>query len=308
MEPSVVEFTKSSAPSRLSVSAIRDFNKCSWYYKLARIDKVPEDENTITHHRWAGSVVHAAFMLAYGKPDEASTGSWRTQWKVDNNGSIEDSLELFDMLWEGRYISTGLEDTVGLSRAQSAYKVLADDKQLTPPDDRQFSFGQVKALKNPNNKARKEAWKEYFKSMLEASLENGLPYPVTALEQEAVFKQGDTDMLGFLDITMEKPNGKKVYVDLKTGSRCPTDNELAYDDQMQSYYTVKDENGNPPDEVWYSHMKSGKMIRVSKNLPMIEAMQVTTPEIMAKIQEGDFVRNIGPECLRCSRRSSCMGV
>lgn len=298
---------KPSTPSRLSVSAIRDFNKCSWYYKLARIDKVPEDEKTITHHRWAGSVVHAAFMLAYGTPvDDAGTGSWRTQWKVDNDGSIEDALELFDMLWDGGIISTGVEDVVGLSRAQRAYQVLSADKQLTPPPANQFAFGTLKPMKNPNNTERKAAWRGYFREMLEASLEQGLPYPVVALEQEAVFKQGDTDMLGFLDITMEKPNGRKVYVDLKTGSRKPTDNELAFDDQMQTYYTVEDSNGYPPDEVWYFHMKSGDNLRVPKNPLMIKAQAVTTPVIMEKIKEGDFVRNISADCLRCSRRSSCM--
>lgn len=305
MDTSVAKTT----PSRLSVSAIRDWNKCSWYYKLARIDKVPEDDHTYTHHRWAGSVVHAAFMLAYGKPidDSATKSSWRTEWKVDNNGTIEDSLELFDMLWDGEFISTGSEDTVGYSRAQNAYRALTKDAQLTPPEDRHFSFGATKALKNPNNTARKQAWKDYFRSMLESSLEEGLPYPVISLEQEAVFKQGDTDMLGFLDIVMEKPSGGKIYVDLKTGSRCPTDNELAFDDQMQTYYTIKDEKGNFPEEVWYHHMKTGTIMSVPRNEPMIEKMQETTPVIMEKIQNGDFVRNMGPDCLRCSRRSSCMG-
>lgn len=291
-------------PTRLSVSAVRDWNFCSWYFKLARIDKVPEDKTT--HHRWAGSVLHAAFMVAYGTP-KAPEGGWRTTWTVDNAGTIEDSLELFEMLWDGELLAHGLEDDLGYSRAQKAYLELSKDGQLAPVKARDFAYGATKALKNRDHAARKDAFKAYFKDMLESSLEQGLPYPVVALEHEANYTMGDVPMLGFIDIVMQKPDGSFVFDDLKSGARCPSDSQLMFDDQMNAYYTCE-YNGKKPSEVWYHHMKTGTVLETPRNLPMIQAMQETAPEIMASIQAGRFIKNITADCAGCNRRKSCLGV
>ncbi|GAA5500436.1 hypothetical protein Dxin01_00157 [Deinococcus xinjiangensis] len=291
-------------PARLSVSALRQFNECGHLFKLARIDKVPEDRQA--HHMWAGSVVHNAFMLAYGKPYQ-KPGEKRTCWEVDNAGDLQDALDLFDMLWDGEMKVTGLEDDLGFSRAQAAFEVLKSDPQLAPVPANKFAYGRLKALKAPNHEERRAAHKEYFKTMLEHSLRMGLAYPVVALEQEVKYELGGVPMLGYIDIVLKDEHGQLIYVDLKTGSTCPSDKDLAFDDQMNAYYTCEIED-QLPSEVWYHHMKSGTIMVTPKNLPMIEAMHETAPKVMQQIQEGRFVKNISKDCASCSRRLACMGV
>lgn len=288
------------APTRLSVSAVRDYQRCPRYYYLARVAKVPEDFTK--HQMWAGSVLHACFQLAYAVPSQPDDG--RTQWAVDNSGTLQDCLDLFEMLWEGEMHEdpTATEYT----RAEDAYLELKKDKHMAPPDPRNFAYGATKALKDKNHDARSRAWKEYYLSMLTKSLENGLPYEVISVEHEVRYTLGDTEMLGYIDLVLQKPDGKLVYVDLKSGARCPSDSELAFDDQMNAYYTAS-YNGKLPEEVWYSHMKTGTIMAVPKNLPMIESLEETVPLVMASIHEGDFRKRPTSDCAKCSRRKSCMG-
>ena len=290
-------------PQRLSVSAVRDFNRCGHYFKLGRIDKVPEDR--VTHHRWAGSVLHAAFMLAYGTPVPPAPGERRTAWVVDNAGTIEDALELFEYLWDGER-GPDQHELVGPSRAQAAFDVLALEEQLTPPDVNDFAKGQLKALKDPNPAKRREAYREYFRNMLTASLETGLAYEVVALEHEVRYEMGGVEELGYIDIIMRRPDGGLVFADLKTGSRLPMDRELMFDDQMNQYHETRYE-GRKPDEVWYVHMKSGTIMQAPRNERFIQALHETVPLVMEQIQEGRFTKKLGPDCAACSRRQSCMG-
>lgn len=209
----------STSPKRFSVSAIRDFQRCSFYYKLARVDKVPEERTT--HHRWAGSVVHAAFQLAYAQPlagAVSSSGRVKTDWNVDNAGTIDDSLELFDMLWSGQ--RTEDDPLVGPNRAQRAYDVMVSDPQMQPPPLSHFAKGNTKALgkgQRLSGRELKEAWGEHFRKMLLGSLEQGLAYPVKEVEREVHYHLGGVPMIGYIDLVLEDPLGGEVYVDLKSG-------------------------------------------------------------------------------------------
>lgn len=298
------------APKRFSVSAFRDFSRCSWYYKLARVDKVPEER--ITHHRWAGSLLHAAFQLAYGEPvqDPTLTGRNKTRWDVDNAGTIEDSMELFEMLWEGERSED--DPLVGPSRAQRAYDALSSDDQLTPPDLNQFANGQTVGLGKSGKNGRlprgeiRDNWKVHYGTMLQKSLEVGLMYDVTEIEREAHYEMGGVPMIGYIDLVMRHPSGAEVYADLKSGWNLPQDKELALDDQMASYYRAAGPGGEEPGAIWYFHMKTQSIVEIARNEPLIAALEETAPVIAQKVADGDFVRRISKDCASCSRLKSCM--
>ena len=117
---------------------------------------------------------------------------------------------------------------------------------------------------------------------------------------------GGVEMLGYIDLVLRKPNGGLVFVDLKTGSKAPMDRELACEDQMQAYYETAYED-RKPDEVWYSHMKSGTILPVPRSEHFIAALHETAPLVMAAIEQGVFPKRLGTDCATCSRKKSCLG-
>jgi CRISPR/Cas system-associated exonuclease Cas4 (RecB family) len=308
----------SSGPPRLSVSALRDYRRCPRYYYEKRINKRPEK---VTHHMAAGNIVHSAFYMAYAEPvvhHSTQTGRSKIGWRVTGEFAPQKASALFTALWNRVPVRPGSSDETRQKAEQAerqilselpaplhaAYALLADDV----PYVENFAPGSVKALKGEKQHELKAGWGEHFKKMLEASLEQPFSYPVREIEREVNFYLGGVEMKAYIDIVLdaskEYGDGAEVHIDLKSGYSKPNEEELYFDDQIQTYYLA----GNPR-EFWLYHMRSGELFAIDRNQPLIDSLNGMAAQDAISIENEFFPKRFDKsECSRCAYRKICHGI
>lgn len=300
--------TTPEAPAlRLSVSALRDYRRCPRYYKFKRIDKKKE---VMTHHAPAGNLVHSSFYMAYGYPVIASnptTGRTKLEWRVSGDFDPKNGPAMLKALWYRDPM--GSEEIEGQiydelpPHLHNAYALLADDLEHV----NNFKPGQKKALKSPDQAVLRDAWFEEFKAMLESSLEKPLSYPVMQIERMRRFVLGGIDMVAFYDLTLDSSRvhgtDGTTTVDLKSGQTKPSEAELYFDDQVQTYYS-----GDDPNDFWLYHLKSGEIFAIERNEPLIASLNEMAEQDALSIQAGFFPKRYDKQiCSRCPFRKECHG-
>lgn len=278
---------------KLSVSALNDYHRCGYYYKLRRVDKVPVEE---THHMAAGSILHEAVYMAYGKPvDLHDNGRFlKSRWEVYPDARFDPQLGLylFDALWEG--------DVSGDAPAEvwAAYEMLSE----TTPPPRNFKPGPKASLKKAKNQRElKEAWKQHFREMLEQVLEKPFDLPVIEIERKLTYNLGSTEATGYADLVLEDHDGE-IGVDLKSGYNKPSDAELFFDPQMNAYYQSGFKS------MWYYHMRSNTIVEVEPNLQLQAWFGGVAEETSRAIQAGYFPKRFSKDCVYCPFRAQCIGT
>lgn len=280
--------------TRLSVSALRDYNTCGHYYYLKRI--VGKDAYN-SHHAAAGSLVHDSFYMAYGRPVELiDKGNFKkVRWEVTGEFHPEYALAMFDALWWGDPGRLGEHANV----LTPYYEMLA---QTTPPPEN-FVTGQKKALKASSQEALRAAWCEHYREMLEGGVAQPFDLPVKEIERELTYTLGEHEAVGYADIVLENPNtGGEIYVDLKSGYNKPNEQELFFDEQMMSYYQTG------PEDIWYYHLRSGELIAVDENVPLQRMIAEVANQTAVAIDSGYFPKRFSKDCVRCPFRVECIGI
>ena len=303
---------------RLSVSALRDYRRCPRYYKLKRIDKVPDP---MTHHAPAGNLVHSSYYMAYGYPTIANlgkTGRSKLEWQVSGDFDPHSATRLFEALW-WREAVTDPEDKAQVIAAEEqeyktleslpnnlhqAYLLLADDLQ----DVNNFVPGIKKSLKGRGQKELRAGWFEHFKEMLDNSLKHPLPHPVKSIERAVRFVLGGVDMLAYLDLVLdgELRHGldEEIGIDLKTGYNKPSADELYFDDQIQTYRMA-----TGVADYWLFHMKSGEIFSIDNNSKLIQSLDEMAEQDALAIASNYFPKRYDMKvCSRCVFRQHCHGT
>lgn len=277
-------------PARLSVSALRDYNRCPQYFKLSRVDKHPRE--TQRHYMWAGNVVHAALESIYGVP-VFDAGQRRPRWELADVAKLGVANEVFDSLWH-HDPSYANDD-----RAQEVYSAL--NKELSTPPASNFAYGQLKATKSKNHLERRDGWRVQYSAMVGQAALLGYKYPVIDVERRVDYNVGGVPLLGYIDLVLKGPEGE-IFVDLKSG-RKPSDRELEWDDQIALYYLA-----GQPSSFWYHSLKAAAIYEVARNDELCRALELNTPEIMRQIQARNFPRRLSGDCAICDLRLTCMGM
>ena len=299
---------------RLSVSAIRDYQKCGRFYYYKRVAKIPESRS---HHADAGTLVHNTFYAAYATPELTGTVTGRNKiaWKVHDDFKPDLALALFDLFWNRVTLGQPFEELVPHVREAlfhnspaergellAAFRALEDEMPVVT----NFKPGQLKALGKGQKLSQgqlKHGWGDHFRAMLEASLKEPFRHPVKEIEREVVYKLGSTEMLGYVDIVLETLGGEEVFIDLKTGYNKPSDKELRIDDQVQGYYEAQH-----PVDFWYFHMKSGEIISVDDQPELRRFLAHTADQVSEKIHQEDFTPRFTKDgCAQCAYFKECIG-
>lgn len=303
---------------RLSVSALRDYNSCARKYYFKRVAKLPDP---MSHHAPAGTIIHNSFYAAYAEPTmqpDINSDRMKTVWFVHDQFEPEMSLALFDMFWHRQradqpfdqliqYAQVGKLDITKLERYFNALST-----EMPVLNDYPFRPGQLKALGKGQKLSQKElrkGWGEYFRAMLTGVTEKPLPHPVKEIEREIIWNQNGVEMIGYIDIVMEKSPGVEIGIDLKTGATKPSEKWLAIEDQMLSYYTAS-ELTNPDvkmAEFYYWHLKSGEMYLVKDNKKAREFLKHAAVHVSNKIAAQDWSPRFDKEnCSMCTYWSECV--
>lgn len=273
--------------TRLSVSAIKDFKKCGRYYKLTRIDKRKPDQQS--HSLQAGSLVHTCYYYAWGNPTKGE--GWRMNWNLTGEFQRERALAMYDTLWAG-------EIQGGLSGQELAHAVLLL-KDQKPWSQIKFRPGQLKHLKVEGQAALKDAWGAHFRTILADCLATPLPAPIKEIEREVRYSLGGVEMLGFIDLVLQNPDGTEDAIDLKTTHGKPSETDLTWNEQMNTYYL----EGFSTIYLW--HLRSTELLPVPRNLWLMGAMQESAPVVMDAIEAGLFLPRHDAECAYCDVRKWC---
>lgn len=213
---------------RLSVSAIRDYQKCGRFYYYKRVVKIPESRS---HHADSGTLVHNTFYAAYATPERRGTPSGRnkTAWKVHDDFKPRLALALFDLFWNRVTVGQPFEELFSGVREPLFHNSATEEEELREafraledemPVVTNFKPGQLKTLGKGQKLTQhqlKAGWGDHFRNMLEASLKEPFRHPVKEIEREVVYRLGTTEMLGYVDIVLETLGGEEVFIDLKTG-------------------------------------------------------------------------------------------
>jgi hypothetical protein len=281
--------------STISVSALRDYHRCGYYYRLKRIEKLPSEKS---HHMAAGSAIHEAFYLAYGVPIElVDNGRFlKPRWEV-LPGRFEpgQALQLFRLLW---WRSGEAEDDVDRT-VYDAYMLLKDVVDVPT----NFKTGQKKALKADNQEDLRKAWYGHYHDMLEASLAKPFEHPVIEIERKIEYQIGSHQAVGYIDLVLQDASDKgEIYIDLKSSYNRPSDVDLMFDEQMNCYYQTG------PKDIWYFHLRSNEVIGVDPNFQLMQWYGAVADQTVQLIEAGVFPKRFSSDCVSCEFRTRCIGV
>lgn len=303
---------------RLSVSAIRDYNRCSRYYFYKRVMKYPDP---MSHHAPAGTLVHNAFYAAYGTPTlqiDMSTGRMKTQWFVHGKFEPEMAKAVFDLFWAQAAKGSLFEGLLRHVKNKDFHEGPLRDELETyfhalkgeMPIVNNFCAGQLKALGKGQKLTQtqlKDGWGAYYREMLELITEKPLPLPVKEIEREVVWKQGDVDMLGYIDIVLDAGGGAEEGYDLKSAFNKPSDKELVLEDQMLGYYEASEYHGVNMQAFYFWHLRSDTKYLVKDNAKTRALLRASAQHVSNKIQAEDWSPRFDKEnCSYCTYLNDCL--
>jgi CRISPR/Cas system-associated exonuclease Cas4 (RecB family) len=270
-------------PSRLSVSALRDYHQCPKRFYFKRIVGLPEPESP---HAVYGTLVHTAFYHAYAYP-YADEG--KVKWVLTGGFDPDQALAVYDRL-------TAREkwDTPKDSHEELLFSIAP---ALT---DLSIGKGRTKAMTG------REGWTAHFRDMLSRALEKPVE-SLAAIEHEVRYSMGGVEMLGYIDLVIEGEDGL-ILADLKTGYNAPSESELHLNDQIARYYVAMPEAKN----FWLWHMRSGNIYEVPRNDKLISFLTRTDRLVYDLIHadvpdEVKFAPRFGEHCTYCPFQSQCFG-
>lgn len=279
---------------RLSVSAIRDYQRCGRYFYFKRIRKLPDP---MSHHAPAGSLIHSCYYAAHAIPSIQGKSPQTVKWTPTGHFNPELAMSLFHALWDG----TPSDDIQTLELQQII------QSELSPVAN--FRAGQLKSLGKGQHWTQaqlKEAWGHYYATMLQNALQVLLPYPIAEIERKVTWKQGDAEMLGFIDLVLDAGD-TEVGIDLKTGYNKPSMKELSMDDQMHAYFLASKEADKPLELFYYWHMKSGELLPIRPCEDISALLQAASQQVAHAIQQGDFKpRYTKDGCAYCTYLKACI--
>ncbi|API81817.1 RecB family exonuclease [Thermus phage G20c] len=270
-------------PSRLSVSALRDYHQCPKRFYFKRVLRIEEPTSPSAVY---GTIVHLSFYHAYGFPSPGPEG---VHWTLTGGFDPRFALEVYDRL-------TGREKW---DAPKDGHEELLFS--LAPAlTDLNIGKGRTKSMQG------REGWTAHFRSMLERSLQQPLPAPL-AIEQEVRYSMGGVEMLGYIDMVLEGSEGP-VLLDLKTGYNAPSESELRLNDQIARYYVAVPE----AKDFWLYHMRSGNIYKVPRNDRLIDFLTQTDRLVYDLIhsdipEEVKFAPRFGEHCAYCPFQSRCFG-
>lgn len=306
---------------RLSVSAIRDYQKCGRFYFYKRVRKLPDP---MSHHAPAGTLVHNSFYAAYGTPllqPDLNSDRMKTVWYVTGRFDAHMAMAIFDLFWNRRKKTETFDELLAhvtddrysepSLREQLEQFFLALQGEM--PIVNNFRAGQLVALgkgKNFNQAELHAGWGKYYRDMLAGIVAKPLPYPVKEIEREVFWKQGDVNMVGYLDIVMDASSkygpDAEIGTDLKTAYNKPSEKELVIEDQMLGYYDASEKNGSDMRSFSYWHLRSNTMYPVKDDPDLRALLNHTATQVGNKIHEGDWTPRFDKEnCAMCTYLKQC---
>lgn len=257
-------------PEHLSHSSVDSYARCSWAYKLQRVDKVKQSASWATV---AGSAVHAATENLDLKDFGIDTGGPLT---------FADALD------------------AALIEQKDRYGVEEKDLKATGRPSKDWPNKRNKDYWLATGQGHVDRWRAFLMSGYDIAIVNNEP----AVELEIKIPIGDTEFLMYIDRILTNPRFGPGIVDLKSGASAPDSNTQLHryglaryvleSDQLirwGAYYMTQEQGGltEPAD--------LDSVPKAKTELPILAALRGIRAEA--------FVPNIGRHCSSCFVRDAC---
>jgi hypothetical protein len=181
------------------------------------------------------------------------------------------------------------------SRAQHHYQVLAPE--LEPPPASEFMPGWSDVLNCRVHTP--QDWLVHYRSALLMVMDAPLPGKVLGLEQSFRLELGGVPYIGYLDFVLEH-DGVLTVVDLKTGQRRPTPEDLKNDLQFALYYAATDAK-----QLWYWYFWNNELLPVPRNDDYIAKITTNGQDMWAMMQANSYPAQRGGHCRWCAVKNHC---
>lgn len=277
-----------------SASSVKEFLQCGLKFKYNRIDKLPRDE-TATHHRWFGTLVHETIYSTLGKAPEGGK-----DFELYSEPIRKFPTKLFNILWDGK--------------ESDDPHVKQISKALGDRPTGQFVPGKTVALGNnvaePTQMFLEAGWKKEARKMVKNGIELLKSLLVVEVEKKITWELDGYSFVGYVDLLVKDEDGIYSYYDLKTAWNRPTASDMEKDFQFFFYsYALKEILGlDYYPKGYFVHLRSGIPVEFSLVDNLYDYFTATFKRVVRDIEYNMFMPNYNsPLCGYCDFRTQCFG-
>ena len=276
-----------------SASSFKEYLQCGLKFKYRKIDRLEPGEVS-THHRWFGSLVHAAIYSAF-----ATHGEGRKSLDIHGNTDLKHALRVFNSLYEQK------PDKIN----KEIYDIVFDEVGEKPVGS--FAPGKIKALSSDlTQKQLEKGWKKEGQAMVKNGIEIVKQLNVVEFERQLDWTLLDRKFIGYSDVIAKDNDGKLEFYDFKTSWNKISEFYLAKDFQFFLYsVALKDIHGlDYYPKGYYVHLRSGSLVPYILTPDIYSTMIKKYKEGMENLEYNIFFDDYdGFLCPFCDFKHICYG-